>query len=134
MHLTHLCKSSKISLQKKLGFCTQLCMSNYFHFPTSVELATSSAAPVAQTVGWMVHKFPVKQLQQLLCLMYAVWGCTVVVLQHNICSGHYRNTPEIAICTVMRKWKWLCMNGCKSISPITSATKFVNSCQGGENV
>jgi hypothetical protein len=35
--------------------------------------------------------------------------------------------------TIMRKWKWLFMNGCKCKSLICSVTEFLNLCQNGTN-
>jgi hypothetical protein len=33
----------------------------------------------------------------------------------------------------MKEWKWLFVNDCKGKSPISTATEFLNSCQGWTN-
>jgi hypothetical protein len=38
---------------------------------------------------------------------------------------------DVADCTVMRKLKWLFVNGCEFNDNICVATEFLNSCQGG---
>ena len=35
-----------------------------------------------------------------------------------------RVTPEFADCTIIRKWKWLFVNGCQRKRPISGAMGF----------
>ena len=38
---------------------------------------------------------------------------------------------EVPYFAVMRKWKWLSMNGCEYKTPISAAAEYLNSCHGG---
>ena len=47
---------------------------------------------------------------------------------------HCPPPPNILACfTIMRKWKWLFLNGCKCKSRIYAVTEFLNPCQDGIN-
>jgi hypothetical protein len=41
------------------------------------------------------------------------------------CVGLHRNSWEVADCTVMRKWKWLFVNGCKYKTLISILIEFL---------
>jgi hypothetical protein len=43
------------------------------------------------------------------------------------------STWEVADSTVMEKWNWLFVNGCKYKSPVYTAMEFLNSCQDRTN-
>ena len=63
--------------------------------------------------------------------MCTVRGCIAVLKAHTswqiICLGCWNNTWEIANATIMRKWKWLLVNGCECKSLISTVTEFLKS-------
>lgn len=79
-------------------------------------------ASVTQRTGWKVQNHPVKQLQQLLCLTSAVWGCIVMLSS----TPHDRSSVWVAEATFgrKRKWKRLLVNAsaCESVISTVRAT------------
>jgi hypothetical protein len=51
----------------------------------------------------------------------------------SMCSGLWSDIWEFVDSTVMKKRKWLSVNGCDCKSPISTATELLNSCQDGTN-
>jgi len=71
-------------------------------------------ASAVKSVASMAWKLPVKQLQQFLCLICAVWDCIFLLKDHTsgqiISLAYWSNIWEVTNTIVTRKWKWLCVN------------------------
>ena len=87
--------------------------------------------PAVQTVVWMVQQYPVKQLQQLLLSMCALWDCIVVLQDHTSWQIFELLKERLrGYCFYKNKrWKWLFVNGCKWKSLISTGKGFLNLCQ-----
>ena len=98
-------KFTKIPMQKKSVLAVTTIHEQPFQLNYCGTGNLRSASSVAQIMGWMVQKFPQKQLQKLLQLLCVVCVFTVMLKdhtsQHIIC-----NTWETADSTPMREWKW----------------------------
>ena len=81
----------------------------------------------------MVQHFPATQLQQCLCLV-CMWGCIFMLKDDTswqiTCLGHWKETWEVVCSTLMRKWKWLFMNGCECKSLMSTAKECLKLCHG----
>jgi hypothetical protein len=131
--LSHLVTSLKSPLAQKSGFCTW----NHSQRVTSTSSLSWNSWALKCCLSYRVQMFPVKWMQQLLCLMCAVWGCTDMVNDHTlwqtISLGHWSITWEDDNATVMKQWNWLFMNDCQCKSPVSITIKFLNLCRGGTN-
>ena len=138
MHLSQTGTILWILTQQKSG--SSICIhspKSIFHFLTVVDFGTSRVL-----VRWPEHDL-------LRCITFqhnnayphtAHWTQELMQMFHWDLSNHqphcyecWSNIWDVADSTVTGKWKWSFMDGCEYRCLISTAGKFVNSCQDRTN-
>ena len=120
MHLFCLRMSIKITLVYKL--CSCMCSHSWIAISTSPIVESSPSQAFLQR-----PKRPVTRCDP------STWYCNLAWQFHwellgypPYCLGHQSNTWEVADSTIMRKWKWMVVDGGKCNSPDSTMIGYVN--------